>query len=127
MGEGALPPGRPSEGFRREDRVRRRRDFEALRSGRRLETKHFIVLMEPNRLGRPRLAVTASTRVGGAVGRNRVKRLVRDFFRRRKAVLPPSSDLHVIARRGSPLLAQPDVDGELKGAFARVRRGGPER
>jgi len=52
----------------------------------------------------PRLGVSVSRRVGGAVVRNRWKRVLREVFRRGRSDLPPGLDLVVIARRG----AEPD-------------------
>jgi ribonuclease P protein component len=45
-----------------------------------------------------RLGVIASRRVGGAVQRNRAKRLMREVFRARKDVLPQSCDVVMVAR-----------------------------
>jgi ribonuclease P protein component len=49
----------------------------------------------------PRLGITASRRVGGAVQRNLVKRRIREWFRQSKGTLPADLDLVVIARRGA--------------------------
>jgi ribonuclease P protein component len=49
----------------------------------------------------PRLGITASRRVGGAVQRNLVKRRIREWFRETKTALPARLDLVVIARRGA--------------------------
>ena len=47
----------------------------------------------------PRLGITASRRVGNAVERNRVKRRVREWFRRERASWTAPLDVLVIARR----------------------------
>jgi ribonuclease P protein component len=49
----------------------------------------------------PRLGITASRRVGGAVQRNRVKRRIREWFRGAKTNISGDLDLVVIARRGA--------------------------
>jgi ribonuclease P protein component len=67
-------------GFPRERRLRRRRDFLAVQTqGRKLGGRHFLVMAAP---GEGRLGITVSKKVGNAVTRNRVKRLVREFVRR---------------------------------------------
>jgi ribonuclease P protein component len=63
--------------------VRRRADYlRCYRTGRRrhgsLATLHFV----PNQLGHPRIGITASRKVGNAVVRQRLKRRIREIYRR---------------------------------------------
>jgi ribonuclease P protein component len=51
-------------------------------------------------------------RLGKAVRRNRVKRLLREFFRRHKTLLPPS-DLIIMAKKGATALSYHEVQEEL--------------
>jgi len=51
-------------------------------------------------------------RFGKAVRRNRVKRLLREFFRRHKALLP-KQDLIIMAKKGAADLFYPEVQAEL--------------
>jgi ribonuclease P protein component len=72
-----------SEGLARGEKVRRRAEFlrcyrEGRRRGGRLATLFFV----PNALSHPRLGITASRKVGGAVVRQRLKRRVREIYRR---------------------------------------------
>ena len=63
------------------------------------------------------MGITVSRRVGNAVVRNRVKRWVREFARRRMGSLPVAWDIVVIAR---PRAAEPDHDsvvGEMDELF----------
>ena len=65
--------------------------------------REFVVLtvptLEANRPEARRLGVTVSRRVGGAVVRNRLKRRIREWFRRNRTNLVPGTDVVVIARR----------------------------
>ena len=54
-----------------------------------------------NGAGRPRLGITVTRRVGGAVQRNRAKRLIREIFRRHKSELM-NVDIVVNGRSGLP-------------------------
>ena len=55
----------------------------------------------PNPLGRTRLGITVSSKVGGAVVRVRLRRLLREVFRRRQGELPTGLDLVLIARNAA--------------------------
>ncbi len=102
-------------GLPREARLRRAGDFAALRnvSGR-LGGRCFLVRYRRNGLDHARLGLAISKRVSKlAVERNRIKRLLRESFRRARLRLPPV-DLMVMARElavdtaGTELLA--DID-----------------
>jgi len=101
--------------FPSDNRLRARSDF--LRTwdrGRRFHTDHFIVVVMQKTNGPTRLGVTASKKVGGAVQRNRVKRLVREFFRRNYEKLDPQVDISIIAKKGASDLRYDAVCDELK-------------
>lgn len=82
-------------------RLRRRSEFAALRSGGwRRECGPF--LMQARLRTEPgstrRLGVIASRRMGNAVARNRAKRLMREVFRLGQDRIPGGSDLTLVAR-----------------------------
>ena len=119
MGEGGAARSAAAPGdarFRRVDRVRSGKDFRRLgREGRRRQGGHFVVLAGPGMAPeRPRLGLTVSRRVGRAVARNRVKRRVREWFRRERGRLAPGTDYVVIARRGAAELDTRSTWAELE-------------
>ena len=110
--------GGPGERFPRASRLRRSQEFQrAARLGQRIATQHFVVLLlrrEPGeRVPAPRLGVTVSARVGNAVVRNRVKRGIREWFRRSRARFDRQRDVVVIARQGAARLTGTEISREL--------------
>ena len=85
-----------------------------LKGGKSTDTEHFKVFICPNHFKKQRLGITTSRRVGTAVKRNRIKRLLREFFRLHKACLPPSSDILFIAKPGADTLDYTELRAELK-------------
>ncbi|MBS1869815.1 MAG: ribonuclease P protein component [Actinobacteria bacterium] len=56
----------------------------------------------------PRLGLSVSRRVGGAVERNHVKRLLREAFEREAERLPAGHDIVVVARPEARVVAERD-------------------
>ncbi len=101
-------------------RLLRRPEFTRLSAGRPGFTgPAFLVVWQQNKFGRPRLGVTASRKVGCAVARNRIKRMVREYFRQHCQALPPV-DLNVIARRRAAELDGAALRAELARIFQRI-------
>jgi ribonuclease P protein component len=98
-------------------RLRRHAEFvRAQRSGRRVGTAHFTLLVaaQPPPPRPARLGLVVSRAIGSAVRRNRVKRLCRECFRL-TPLLPEGVDLLVIARPGAPELDLDQVRAEWRG------------
>ncbi len=103
------------ETFSKSERIRKKRDFLAIqRWGLRLHSRHFTLLYHRNQLGLSRLGITASRKVGSAVRRNRIKRLLREFFRLNKSSLKCAEDILLIVRKGIANLTYHEVKGELE-------------
>jgi ribonuclease P protein component len=91
-------------------RLRSRREYLAVQQGgRRISTRFLTVLVLPNTLGRDRLGIVASRKIGGAVVRNRAKRRLRELFRHHD----PSRSAFTQGRRGLDLvvIAKREVPG----------------
>lgn len=110
------------ERFPKRARLTRRSEFLRLsREGRRIHTPHFVVLSKANDQGETRLGVTVSSRVGNAVVRNRIKRRLRDFFRRHRREIPSPQDIVIIARKGADEIPSEQIVRELRGALIHGR------
>lgn len=92
----------------RRGRLTRSAEFERVyRQGRSSANRHLVLYTFPNPAAeRPRLGLSVSRKVGGAVERNRVKRLLREAFDRLEGELSGGQDLVVVARPESRELAE---------------------
>jgi ribonuclease P protein component len=99
MSDRPVRPAR-SEALSRDERLRHRREFlNCYRRGRRRHGSLLILYVFPNALSHPRLGITASRKVGDAVVRHRLKRRIKEVYRRwsgRRSL--PAMDLVVHAK-----------------------------
>lgn len=113
----------------RNRRLLRRADFIRVQAGGvRVGTSHLLLLLLPRvEPGPGRFGVVASRKVGGAVERNRAKRLVREAMRRRGLdLIDAAIDLVVIVRPGTHALGLAEVEAELGRVAHLVRKRASE-
>ena len=104
--------------FRKFERIRKRKDYLRIyHEGKRINSKNFITILSRNQTGIQRLGITITKKVGNSVQRNRIKRLLREFFRLNKDRLPGSNDIVIIVKNEIPPLKYPDVYEELENLF----------
>jgi ribonuclease P protein component len=109
--------------FRARQRLRTGREFDAaFKQGARLEGRLFLLVAAPNGQAFDRLGLAVSRRVGGAVERNRARRLLRESFRRLEGAPGPGVDLVVVARAALVGVGQAEVDRELRERVRRIKR-----
>jgi ribonuclease P protein component len=80
----------------------------------------MVLVARPNGLDFSRVGVTASRRVGGAVARNRAKRLLREAARHLYAHLSEGWDIMLIARTHILDLKEPQVEEALASLLHRA-------
>jgi ribonuclease P protein component len=108
---------RPSRG-----RLSRSAEFERVyRQGRSTANRHLVLYSFPNPAAeRPRLGLSVSRKVGGAVERNRVKRLLREAFAQAEGGLRPGHDVVVVARPSAGELAEREGLAGMDAALAEL-------
>ncbi len=125
-----LPGGRPRTGRMR---LSRSADFDRVfRHGRSHAGREFVLYVFPRGEGNePRLGLSVSRKVGGAVERNRVKRLLREAFALDGDRLPAGTDAVVVARHEANALAEREGLAGIRHALGqlleRVDPAGSER
>lgn len=135
------------EGFPRRHRLRRRVDFlRVQKRGVKHHTRHFLVFVAPSgllvsvpkpppghvahpddRLPPTRLGVTVTRKVGKAVDRNRIKRLVREAFRRERRRFDSGLDLVWVAKRDAVRVGFQGVIADMRTLADRLGASAPRR
>jgi ribonuclease P protein component len=102
-------------------RLRRKKDFDAAYArGRRLGDGYFGMTATANTAGVPRLGLAVAVRVaGGAVERNRIRRVIKESFRMHQEQLP-AVDLVVSARPKARDAAGALLRESLEGLWKKV-------
>jgi ribonuclease P protein component len=107
-------------------RLSRSAEFERVyRQGRSTANRHLVLYTFANPSAqRPRLGLSVSRKVGGAVERNRVKRLLREAFAQVEAQLRGDQDVVVVARPSAAELVEREglagVDAALRELIAKA-------
>ena len=106
--------------MRKEQRLTQSTEYASVRRrGESWADRYFVLQALPNGLEVTRFGLTVSKRVGGAVTRNRVKRLLRENLAR--LPVKPGQDLVIIARPVAADASYKGVETSLRGLIGRAR------
>ena len=113
-------------GFRPDERIKTRAQFQQIyQKGARVHSRFSTLFVLANQLSFGRLGIAATKKLGGAVVRNRAKRLIREVFRRNKVA--PGFDVVVIPKRelldASLTVLEADYRTTLERTIRRSRTG----
>ena len=115
----SAPLKTPNGSFPKSVRLLERREFLFLQQkGRKRHSQNFLVATAPAQGKYSRFGITTSRRFGNSVVRNRMKRLLREFFRTHQALISPACDIVVIPRSGAEQLTLGQITEELGKALS---------
>lgn len=117
-GKSPAPEGRYA--FKKIEKLRRRSEFSALfKSGKRIHSEYLTVILSTNTSDVRRLGLVVGKKVRKeAVRRNRMKRLLREFFRLNKHRLSASQDILIVARKDFSFMKYRDLCSALEEVLA---------
>jgi ribonuclease P protein component len=92
------------------------------RRGERFDGDWFLLVAAQNEVGHARLGVAIGRRVGSAVARNRVRRLLREAFRHNRDRGPGPLDLVIVAKPGLVGRGLSEIEREYRQRLERVAR-----
>jgi len=107
--------------FRPHERIRRRPEFKLIyERGAKVHSRYSTVFILANDGAVGRLGIAATRKLGGAVQRNRAKRLIREVFRRNK--IAPGFDVVVIPKRDLLDASLSDIEADYRALIERRLR-----
>ncbi|GKU77131.1 ribonuclease P protein component [Paenibacillus sp. L3-i20] len=101
--------------MRRKLRLRNREDFSRIyRGGKSFANGQFVVYWSKQRIADPfRLGVSTSKKIGNAVMRNRMRRMVKEIVRHQEQRIVPNTDLILIVRKPATTLALKEMEKSI--------------
>jgi len=106
----------------RSERLTRPADFDRVRSqGQAHGTSLCVVIVARNASGPARIGVAAGKRIGGAVQRNRARRLLREGVRPLYPSIAPGWDIVLLARHAILDVKSTRVTAQLEQVFRRLK------
>ena len=112
---------------RRRRRLSRSGEFDRVyREGHSHASRYLVVYAFPRGEGdgsEPRLGISVGRKLGGAVERNRMKRLLREAFWRTAGDIAPAHDFVIVARREAGELAEREGERGVEAALREVLDG----
>ncbi|MEN6508481.1 MAG: ribonuclease P protein component [Smithella sp.] len=106
--------------FRRAEKVTNKSSYQIIyKQGGRRSSQFFTMIICGNPNGARRIGITVTKKTGNAVFRNRIKRLIREFFRRNKDLFPAGHDVVIMAKKTIPSLNYQETCNELTELFIR--------
>ncbi len=117
-----------SHSFPKTERLLKRANFLKLSGhGKKIHTKCFLATVLNGTREKTRIGITVSKKVGKAVERNRIKRIVREFYRNRDKNLSgirdiTNIDVNIIAKKRASGMSYAELIAELDNLFIMISK-----
>ena len=83
------------------------------KNGKSYANKYLVMIIKENGLGKNRIGISVSKKVGNSVVRHRVTRLVRESYRLHESVFNSGLDIVVVARNTAAQATYFDIESAL--------------
>lgn len=83
------------------------------KNGKSYANKYFIMYVKENGLGKNRIGISVSKKVGNSVVRHRVTRLVRESYRLHENIFNSGLDMVIVARPGAAFIGYEEAESAL--------------
>lgn len=90
------------------------------KKGKKTGTSYLIAAVEKTCAEKNRIGITVSKKVGNAVERNRIKRIIREYFRHRNNKISIKRDINIIGKKGLADLSNSQILVELEKLFNKI-------
>lgn len=123
--EGVAPeaPAVAGQRFPKALRLLQRREFlEVQEGGQKIPSDCLLALIKRNSRAYSRVGLTVSSKVGNAVVRARLRRVLRELFRKRRTQWPPGLDVVLVVRSSAKEASFAEVSRAFDGVTRKLQR-----
>ncbi len=107
--------------FTKTDRILKRSEFLFLsKYGTKIHNKLFIAIIDKGKIDKIRIGITVTKKVGNAVVRNRLKRLIREYFRLNKDNISGNWNINLIVKKEAAGLSSKLINSSLHTLFKKI-------
>lgn len=94
--------------------LKKNSDFKNVYSrGKSYANKYLVMYMLENNMGKNRIGISVSKKVGNSVVRHRITRLVRESYRLHENIFNSSLDIVVVARKSASAVRYAEIESAL--------------
>ncbi len=110
-------------GFTKDDRILKRTEFLRLsKNGKKVHTRYFLAIFEEGPENRSRLGITVTKKCGCAVQRNRIKRIIREYFRLNRSRITRYLNISLIVKVNAAKLDSKKLFSALHDVIQKINR-----